>query len=79
MFPLIKSITICDLISDHVNNNNDVTVLGVCLENPFGYGRIVENISGGVGKIVEETDADDIQKKINIVNSGIYCVKATFS
>ena len=76
--PLIKSITISGLISDHVNNDNDVTVLGVCFENPFGYGRIVENISGRVEKIIEETDADDIQKKINIVNSGIYCVKRPF-
>jgi UDP-N-acetylglucosamine diphosphorylase/glucosamine-1-phosphate N-acetyltransferase len=76
--PLIKSITIRDLISEHVNNDNDVTVLGVCLENPFGYGRIVGNSSGRVEKIVEETDADEIQKSINIVNSGIYCVKRPF-
>jgi bifunctional N-acetylglucosamine-1-phosphate-uridyltransferase/glucosamine-1-phosphate-acetyltransferase GlmU-like protein len=76
--PLIKAITISDLISDHVNNDNDITVLGVCFENPYGYGRIVGNINGRVEKIVEETDADEIQKSINIVNSGIYCVKRSF-
>ncbi|MBC2717833.1 MAG: NTP transferase domain-containing protein [Desulfobacteraceae bacterium] len=76
--PLIKSSTIRDLIKDHVNHENDVTVLGVCLENPFGYGRIVENKSGGVEKIVEETDANEFEKKINTVNSGIYCVKRDF-
>ncbi len=76
--PLIKSSTIRDLIADHVNNENDVTVLGVSLENPFGYGRIVENKSGGVEKIVEETDADELEKNITTVNSGIYCVKRNF-
>ncbi len=76
--PLIKSITISDLITGHINNDNDVTVLGFCLENPFGYGRIVVNKTGIIEKIVEEADADDKQKHINIVNSGIYCVKRPF-
>ncbi len=76
--PLIKSSTIRDLIKDHLNHKNDVTVLGVCLENPFGYGRIVQNKSGGIEKIVEQTDADELEKNINTVNSGIYCVKRDF-
>jgi len=76
--PLIRSLTIQDLISDHLKKNNDVTVLGVCLENPFGYGRIVVNASACVERIVEQADADDAEKKINIVNSGIYCVKRDF-
>jgi UDP-N-acetylglucosamine diphosphorylase/glucosamine-1-phosphate N-acetyltransferase len=76
--PLIKASTISDLITDHAQNDYEVTVLGVCLGNPFGYGRIVVNASGSVEKIVEETDADNMQKKINIVNSGIYCVKRDF-
>lgn len=76
--PLIQASTIRDLISDHVHQKNDVTVLGVCLENPFGYGRIVRNAVGGVEKIVEETDANDLDKSIKIVNSGIYCVDKNF-
>ena len=76
--PLIKSSTISELIADHVKNGNTITVLGVCLENPFGYGRIIESVSGCVKKIVEQADADDAEKNINIVNSGIYCVKRDF-
>lgn len=76
--PLIKPLTIDDLIKNHMDNDYDITVLGVCLENPFGYGRIVENSCGEVEKIVEEADADEIQKSINTVNSGIYCVKREF-
>jgi bifunctional UDP-N-acetylglucosamine pyrophosphorylase/glucosamine-1-phosphate N-acetyltransferase/UDP-N-acetylglucosamine pyrophosphorylase len=76
--PLIQASTIRDLIADHIQQKNDITVLGVCLENPFGYGRIVRDPSGGVEKIVEETDANDRDKAINIVNSGIYCVDKNF-
>jgi len=76
--PLIKSSTIQNLINKHVSEFNDVTVLGVSLDNPFGYGRIVVNTKGGVEKIVEQADADDFEKNINIVNSGIYCVKQNF-
>jgi len=76
--PLIRHSTIIELIEEHVNQENEVTVLGVCLENPFGYGRLVEYSAGGIKKIVEETDADETEKKINKVNSGIYCVKKEF-
>lgn len=76
--PLIKPSTIINLIESHIDQGNDITVLGVCLENPFGYGRIIKNPSGGVEKIVEESDADEHEKKVNIVNSGIYCVKRNF-
>jgi len=76
--PLIQASTVRSLISDHIQQKNDITVLGVYLENPFGYGRIVTNAVGGVEKIVEETDANDRDKAIKIVNSGIYCVDKNF-
>lgn len=76
--PLIRHATILDLIEDHIHSENAVTVLGVCLENPFGYGRLVESGPNGIEKIVEERDADESEKKINIVNSGIYCVNKNF-
>lgn len=76
--PLIRHSTIKALVDHHVMHQNEVTVLGVYLENPFGYGRLVTNESGGVKKIVEESDADDAEKTIKNVNSGIYCVKKDF-
>lgn len=76
--PLIKSTTIKKLISEHTNQNHAVSVLGVKLDNPFGYGRILINEFGDVEKIVEESDATDNERKIEIVNSGIYCVKKSF-
>jgi len=76
--PLIKAATVNELLDLHLNRQNDITVLGVRFENPFGYGRIVVNDHGVVEKIVEETDATDSQKQITIVNSGIYCVRRQF-
>ena len=76
--PLISKSTIETLVDEHVNQNNDITVLGVCLENPYGYGRLVQSETGGVSKIVEEADAADHEKQINQVNSGVYCVRKDF-
>jgi len=76
--PLIKAATVNELLDLHLNRQNDITVLGVRFENPFGYGRIVVSDDGVVEKIVEETDATESQKQITIVNSGIYCVRKHF-
>jgi UDP-N-acetylglucosamine diphosphorylase/glucosamine-1-phosphate N-acetyltransferase len=76
--PLIRPDTIKNLVDCHVNNKNDVTVLAVTIDNPYGYGRIVLNHSGSIERIVEEPDAAEDEKKINIINSGIYCVRKAF-
>lgn len=70
--PLISSQTIKDMIKTHKNNNNAVTVLTAELDNPTGYGRIITE-HGQIQKIVEERDANDQEKEIKEVNSGIYC------
>ena len=48
-------------------------VLTVELDNPSGYGRIVREQAENeiISKIVEETEADNIQKKIKECNTGI--------
>jgi bifunctional UDP-N-acetylglucosamine pyrophosphorylase/glucosamine-1-phosphate N-acetyltransferase len=48
-----------------------LVLLTVNLDNPTGYGRIVRNAQGVVQCIVEEKDANDEQRKINEVNTGI--------
>lgn len=46
------------------------------LQNPFGQGRIITDSNGKFQCIVEQKDANDEQKKINLVNSGIYLVES---
>jgi UDP-N-acetylglucosamine diphosphorylase/glucosamine-1-phosphate N-acetyltransferase len=76
--PLIQSKTIQNLIDSHISSGNDVTVLAVQFNNPYGYGRIIQNEHGEIERIVEETDATEYERSINIINSGIYCVKRNF-
>ena len=76
--PLLTAQTLKDLIKIHRKENRDLTLLTVKLETPTGYGRIIQDSRGNVVKIVEEADATDSEKAIDIVNAGIYCVKKDF-
>ncbi len=76
--PLITATTIGRLIEKHIQNDNDVTLLAVTVENPFGYGRVIQNEIGKVQAIVEEPDANADEKQIDLINSGVYCVNRDF-
>lgn len=69
--PLIRSETIKKLISFHIKHHNDQTLLSAIVDNPFGYGRIVRDNKHKLVKVVEETDTNAKEKKINEVNSGV--------
>lgn len=76
--PLISPETINSLIDKHKNERADVTVLAVHVSNPKGYGRMVTGEDGSLIKIVEEADSNVIEKKICLINTGIYCVRTDF-
>ncbi|MCF8025710.1 MAG: NTP transferase domain-containing protein [Desulfobacteraceae bacterium] len=76
--PLITTETLNRLIHAHIRANPAVTVLGARIEDPTGYGRIKHNKEGSVERIIEEADASDEEKRINTVNTGIYCVSKEF-
>ncbi len=73
--PFITSRTIGNLLAEHRDQKNDVTVLSVNLDVPAGYGRIVTDENNTITRIVEEADADPDEKAITLVNAGVYCVK----
>ena len=62
----------------HINKNRDLSLLAVEIEDPTGYGRVVINADRELTRIVEEADATVDEKKIKIINSGIYCVTKDF-
>jgi bifunctional UDP-N-acetylglucosamine pyrophosphorylase/glucosamine-1-phosphate N-acetyltransferase len=56
--------------------NDGIGLLTMSLDDPNGYGRIVRDDKGQVQRIVEQKDANDDEKQINEVNTGILAVHA---
>lgn len=71
--PILRPETLKNLVSKSIKNKEYATLLTAKYENPTGYGRIIRDEGGNIKAIVEEKDADPLQKKIKEINSGIYC------
>ncbi len=76
--PLLTEETLTRLLQNHILADRDMTLLAVEADNPYGYGRILTDQNNQMIGIVEEADATVAQRVINIINSGIYCVKKQF-
>ena len=70
--PLIRSVTLQRLL----DAPGALAVLAAELDDPTGYGRILRDPQGRVGAIVEHKDADDDQRAIRIVNTGVIAADA---
>ena len=73
--PLLKKQTLNKLLDYHLENNVDATLLTAQLKSPFGYGRIMRDKYFSICGIVEEKDADEVQKDIKEINTGIMAFK----
>lgn len=73
--PLLQSSTLKDLLDYHQRQQAAATVLSTEMGRPYGYGRILRNNDNSFLSIVEEKDANEEEKKIKEINSGIYCLK----
>src|SRR5438552_2459876 len=71
--PLVRTETLNSLIETHADSNAAGTILTIRMENPMGYGRVVRDDANVFRKIVEQKDANDDERQIREVNSGIYC------
>jgi len=76
--PLIQRETIQDVVRVHADAKAQLTVLAVQVDDPTGYGRIIQDADGNLTAIREEADAVADEKQICLVNSGIYCFDRTF-
>lgn len=66
--PLIRAETLQRLVD--AAGNDRLALLTAHLDDPHGYGRIVR-VDGQVTRIVEEKDADDAERAIREINTGI--------
>lgn len=67
--PLINTETLQALLQQA---HQEVGLLTDILNNPTGYGRILRDVSGSVSAIIEEKDANNEQKRIQEINTGIF-------
>lgn len=74
--PLITSKTYEVLMSNLKSKNLNALVASFKKKDPKGYGRIIKESMGL--KIIEEKDADDNQRKIQEVNSGLYLMETSY-
>lgn len=72
--PLTRAETLQKLIA--AVNDKQMGLLTMNMQDPSGYGRIVRNAAGAVQAIVEHKDANNEQRNISEINTGIMAVKA---
>lgn len=72
--PLISPATLEKLLG--IAAAGDLAVLTAALEDPTGYGRILQDDSGNIRAIIEEKDATAGQRRIREINSGFLAAPA---
>jgi len=66
-----------ELLKNFIEYKSEVNKLLISeVVEPFGYGRIIMNNENEILKIVEEKDANEEEKKVNKINSGIYLINS---
>ncbi len=68
--PLISHQTLGELAERHIEAGVGASVLVAELEDPGGLGRVMED--AGVVRIVEEREATEAERRIHLVNLGLY-------
>ena len=72
--PLVNSTTLRETTA--LAAVSGIALISAVIEDPSGYGRIVRDSDGHVRGIVEERDADDEQRSIAEINTGILAAHA---
>lgn len=70
--PLTRAETLQRLVL----TENSLSMLATRVANPYGYGRVMRDGNGFVRAVIEEKDADDSQRAINLINTGIVAASA---
>lgn len=72
--PLLTADTLRQLVAEHRSHAFPATVLAAEVDDPTGYGRVILDEDGHVRGIVEESDASDEVRCVDVVNTGVYCM-----
>ena len=70
--PMIKTDTLMNFFSHHKTHKALGSLISADLEDPTGYGRVIKNRHNQLSEIIEHKDANNQQRLIREINSGIY-------
>ena len=74
--PMLTGTSLSQLLAEHHEGGFTASVMTAEHPDPTGYGRIIRGDDASLLRIVEERDADEIQRDIIEVNSGVYAFDA---
>jgi len=74
--PMLTGSSLSELLNAHHAGGFTASVLTAEHPDPTGYGRVIRADDDSLLRIVEERDADEIQRDILEVNSGVYAFDA---
>ena len=75
--PLLTADTIKKLVRFHRNENNGVSIISAIVDDPTGYGHIIRDEKGYFVKNVEHKDANENEKQVKEINTGVYVFKGS--
>ena len=76
---MIKTETLMKFFDHHNKYEALGSLISTDLEDATGYGRVIKNENNQLSEIVEHKDANQEQKSIKEINSGIYIFDLKFS
>jgi bifunctional UDP-N-acetylglucosamine pyrophosphorylase / glucosamine-1-phosphate N-acetyltransferase len=71
--PLISGQILARVLFEHLTSQATLTFLTAITEQASDFGRVVRDPDGNVREIVEMKRATEEQRRINEINSGVYC------
>ena len=74
--PMLTGTSLAQLLAEHHAGGFTASVMTAEHPDPTGYGRIIRGDDASLLRIVEERDADEVQRDIIEVNSGVYAFDA---
>ena len=74
--PMIKTNTLMEFFNHHNVNQALGSLISTDLENPDGYGRVLKNKKNQLSEIIEHKDANEEQRAVTEINSGVYIFDA---
>ncbi len=72
--PLIQASTL-DAFADSFERSAGIVFITTKVDRPEGYGRVIVGEGDEIEGIVEDSEADDTIKRINVINTGICMIR----